>query len=197
VPKRRDSLVTETSVAEWGIAAGASLAAAALDVRTRRIPNWLTLPLAGLGVVVAGVRAGVPGVGDALAACLVLALPYVLLFAFAGGGAGDAKMMGAVGAWLGLRAGVIVLVAVAVTGALFGFVRIMAHRERKRLFGNLFASLYVLGVAVASSLKGGSVFRTNSGEHQADAGPKAPIPYGPAIFVGVCVGALVVQPWQV
>ena len=43
-----------------------------------------------------------------------------MLFVFAGGGAGDAKMMGALGAWLGLANGVVALVAVALSGAVIG-----------------------------------------------------------------------------
>ena len=64
---------------QWGVVLSAALAAAVMDVRTGRIPNRLTGPLlvAGLGwSVCVGVA---PGLADALAACLLLACPYVLL----------------------------------------------------------------------------------------------------------------------
>ena len=70
---------------QWGVAIGTSLAAAVCDVRTRRVPNLLTGPmlLAGLswGIWIGGWA----GLADSAAGCLLLAIPYVLLFVFAGG----------------------------------------------------------------------------------------------------------------
>lgn len=76
---------------QWGAAIGASLAAALLDLKTQRIPNWLTLPLAAVGLAVAGWAGGLPGAGHAMAASLLVALPYMVLFFLGQGGAGDAK----------------------------------------------------------------------------------------------------------
>ena len=66
---------------------------------------------------------------DALAACVMLALPYVVLFVFAGGGAGDAKLMGAIGTWLGLVNGVVALAAVAASGILLAVAFALARRR--------------------------------------------------------------------
>src|SRR5438094_3710309 len=74
-----------------------------LDWRSRRIPNWLTVPALLLGVALntivwrlPGTRAGLQGAGLALA----LLLPFVVL---RGLGAGDWKLMGALGAFLAGR----------------------------------------------------------------------------------------------
>ena len=86
---------------QWGVVIGTALAAAVCDLRTRRVPNLLTGP-----IVLAGLAWGIwvggwAGLADSVAGCLLLAIPYVLLFVFAGGGAGDAKLMGAIGSrWL-------------------------------------------------------------------------------------------------
>ena len=73
---------------QWCVVIGASLVAAATDLKSRRIPNWLTVPLAVTGLLAALGRDGVPGLGWAVAGCGLLALPYILLFALGNGGAG-------------------------------------------------------------------------------------------------------------
>lgn len=79
---------------------GAALAAAAWDLRWRRIPKWLTLPAAAAGLIYHGVWGGI---GGALLACglgLGAGLLLLQLGAIAGG---DAKWLAALGAMLGLR----------------------------------------------------------------------------------------------
>ncbi len=113
---------------QWAVVLGGSLAAAIVDARCRRIPNVLTLPLLLIGLLVALVFNGPRGLADAGAASFVLALPYVLLYRSGRGGAGDAKLMAALGAWLGLVNGLVVLVAVALAGLAFAVVWVLAHR---------------------------------------------------------------------
>ncbi len=150
------------------------------------------------GLAAALLFGGLSQFGSSLAACVILALPYILLFALAGGGAGDAKMMGALGAWLGLRAGLVVLAAVAITGGVFGLLRILAHRQRGAALGNLYAWLYVLLVAACSGGKGWALLKMEMGEEKSGMGGglRLTIPYGPAIFIGVCIGAGVVYLWN-
>ena len=186
------------NAAQWGIVIGASLTAFLLDVRTRRIPNWLTLPLAAAGLVAGFITGGLTGLGSSVAAWAVLMLPYFLLFALAGGGAGDAKMMGAIGAWLGLKAGLVVLACVAIVGGIFGVLRILAHRERRSAFAGLYAWLYVLMVASCSGPGGWTLLKNEVDEEKTGVigGPRLTIPYGPAIFIGVLIGAGVVHSWN-
>ena len=120
---------SNVTVAQWGVVLGASLAAAIWDLRSRRIPNALTLPLVVTGLLYGLLAGGLSGLGQAAAACVVVALPYILLFVFAGGGAGDAKMMGALGAWLGLAAGAVVLGTVAATGVVLGLLNLATKRQ--------------------------------------------------------------------
>ena len=77
--------------------------AAAWDWRSRKIPNWLTVPGLVVGITLHATLAGWHGAIFALEGAglaLVLLLPLVLLRAF---GAGDWKLMGAVGAFLGWK----------------------------------------------------------------------------------------------
>jgi prepilin peptidase CpaA len=75
--------------------------AACWDLRQRRIPNWLTYGGAAFGIALQGALAGVSGIAVAaagLAVGLALLLPGYLLRTT---GAGDAKLMAAVGSLLG------------------------------------------------------------------------------------------------
>src|ERR1700687_3782834 len=95
--------------------AGASLAAI-VDVRSRRIPNWLTGSLVVSGLLFNVWRAGITGVGLALAGValgLAMLLPMYAVHAI---GAGDVKLLAGLGAVLGPQ----VLVSVAIYGAIAG-----------------------------------------------------------------------------
>src|SRR5258708_35569369 len=82
----------------WMFALGVTLLAGWVDFRTRKIPNWLTVPALVLGIgmhtVVAGWSGAIASLEGAGLALVVL-LPLVLL---RGLGAGVWKFMGAAGA---------------------------------------------------------------------------------------------------
>lgn len=106
------------SLLKWVIVIAACVVAAITDLQSRRIPNLLTIPLFLTGLVAGFAWNGGWGVLESLLAAALLMTPYLLLFLFAGGGAGDAKLMAGIGAWLGLVNGMAALLAVALTGVL-------------------------------------------------------------------------------
>jgi len=186
----------EITSMQWGTVLCASLLAAIWDLRSRRIPNVLTLPLFASGIVASLVTGGLLGLGSALGGCVLVALPYVLLLIFAGGGAGDAKMMGAIGAWLGIEAGLTVLMAVAVTGAALGLLNLAARRQLAAGLGRIGASFYVMTIALCSGRKGWVMVKPDREQSTEVVDRRLTMPYGPAIFIGVCIGALVVHTWR-
>jgi len=105
-----------------------------------------------------------------------------VLFVFAGGGAGDAKLMGSLGAWLGMQQGLVVLVAVACCGILLGFV---FAAGRKRIGEVLFSLRSIAWGLVVFGVRRGGLTRAR------DLFPTAeqmqPMPYGLAVLGGVCV----------
>jgi len=176
------------AIFQWGVVIGASLAAAIYDLRTRRIPNALTVPLLAAGLVWAAWRGGLSGLADAAAVCFVLALPYVLLFLFAKGGAGDAKLMGAIGAWMGLEQGIAVVGCVCVAGGVLAIATAIAKRRLKVVLANIVLSIYNFIVAVLTARSIG----TAANEARPEQTEKLTIPYGVAIFAGVCAAGVIV-----
>ncbi len=77
------------------VLAVAACAAAACDLRSRRIPNALTGALAVAGVAVAGATRGLPGLGVALATLAVILALGTLAFARGWFGGGDVKLIAA------------------------------------------------------------------------------------------------------
>lgn len=75
--------------------------AVAIDLRHRRIPNWLTVSSALLGLVFHTATRGWEGVGQSLGGFAVGFGILLVLWLIGGGGGGDVKLMGAIGAWLG------------------------------------------------------------------------------------------------
>jgi prepilin peptidase CpaA len=118
----------------WFLVLALTLFAAFLDLRTRRIPNWLTVSAFCLGTVIrtwmGGWRGGMTALeGTALA--LGILLPLVLLRAL---GAGDWKLMGAVGAIVGpLMLLFILFASILVSGLMAVVMMIQAKRVRATL----------------------------------------------------------------
>lgn len=164
----------------WLVALGASAVATGFDLRSRRIPNVLTATVFLSGLVYHGLIGAHPlsALGGAFLASLILALPFVLLFAFAGGGAGDAKLMGALGAWLGLLDGTTALLCVSLSGILTS----MAWAASK---GRLQHSLLNIRLAANSLFAQRSSVSEAAGFLPTEGAAATKMPYGLAILVGV------------
>ena len=85
--------------------------AAVSDLRTRQLPNWLTVPSFVAAVVAHSVVDGLHGLSFALAGFGTGFGILLVLWLIGGGGGGDVKLMGALGAWLGTRLIVTVFLA--------------------------------------------------------------------------------------
>jgi len=174
---------------QWGAVLGASLVAALSDIRCGLIPNLLTLPLWGLGLAQAAWRGGTAGLGEALEVSALLALPYLVLFFLAGGGAGDAKLMGAIGAWLSFSEGLAVLGCVMLAGVILALLKIAAQRERKNVLLGVLAMLYVMGIACCTGVRGWGLLAGTGETPAGRENGQTTLPYGAAVFIGVCLAA--------
>jgi prepilin peptidase CpaA len=118
------------SIAFAAVVAAYMTTAAATDLHSRRIPNWLTVPMALAGVAFHLLAPTGLGLGASLLGLVVGFSLLLVPYAIGGGGAGDVKLLAALGAWLGWQLVLvafmlsIVLSAVVATGMLaFGFAR--------------------------------------------------------------------------
>jgi prepilin peptidase CpaA len=139
--------------------------AAVYDLRERRVPNELVLACGIAGLVVGVVREGGAGLADS---GIAMILGTALLFpAFMLGwiGAGDAKLAGALGAWLGFALLPRFLAATVVTGGLLSagvialdlaFGRRKSRRdERGSRFGEVPYALAIGAGAIVAFVSGG------------------------------------------
>ena len=148
-----------------------------------------------MGMARATWLAGMSGLLGALEVSVLLALPYLALYFLAQGGAGDAKLMAALGAWLSPEEAVMVFCCVALTGMVLAILRIAAHRERKNVVLSLLANWYLLATAWSTGVRGWSLLASPGGGHAQEQAGEVSLPYGVAIFIGVCLSAVGVQIW--
>lgn len=75
--------------------------ACVVDLRTRRVPNWLTFGSAAAALIVHAVSGGVGGVANSALGWATGTALLIAPFALGGLGGGDVKLVAALGAWLG------------------------------------------------------------------------------------------------
>ena len=97
------------------------LLAGASDLRTRRIPNALTVSGLGVALALRGAT-GVEPLASGLAGALIAFVPAALLVVAGGLGGGDAKLLAAVGAFVGPAGLPTALFVTAVVGGAMGAV---------------------------------------------------------------------------
>ncbi len=116
--------------------------AALSDVLTRKIPNWVTLPSVLVGMIL---NFSVHDVQGLLLSFLGLLTGFLLLFVFyllGGMGAGDVKLLSAVGAFLGPRLVLYTFVWMALVGGAIALFFIAYKRVFLQTFKNLGTLLF-------------------------------------------------------
>ena len=148
------------------------------DVRTRKIPNVLTGPAFLLGILVHLVLHGTAGAGNALLGAVVAGAILLPGWLMRYTGAGDVKLMAAVGAWLGYPGGLAAAIASLIAGGLIAvFVAARRGMLKQALRNTLLVGLALLarkgGVAAPEPITTGVRF-----------------PYAPAILAGALFSLL-------
>ncbi|MBI2815366.1 MAG: prepilin peptidase [Acidobacteria bacterium] len=136
-----------------GMPLAVALWAAVLDWRHGRIPNWLTLPALAAGLLISTASYGWPGLKSALAGsglALALLLPFVIL---RGLGAGDWKLMGALGSFLGPWPTAKLLFITVMIAGVMAVGQMIARRRVKETLRNLWVLLRAFSTFGAHSAR--------------------------------------------
>ncbi|HWP56611.1 MAG TPA: prepilin peptidase [Candidatus Acidoferrales bacterium] len=152
--------------------------ATAFDVFQRRIPNWLVLAGA-LGGLLFSLAEGPPSGFESFLGLLVGIGILVVPFALGWLGAGDVKLLGAVGALLGVRMLPRVFFYTALCGMLMALVSIAFRGTKWQAFSESWREFKL------ALLTRGQMMPSSVGE-KVSAGNRA-VPYGVAIATGAVV----------
>ncbi len=119
-----------------GAASLVALVAAVFDWRYRRIPNWLVGRALLTALVFHAMGGWRPLFGCLLAGLLAGGMGLVFYVA-KGIGAGDVKLLAAIGCWAGLHALPSLLIATALAAAAFAVGAVLHHQRLRHILPNL------------------------------------------------------------
>lgn len=155
------------------------------DLRTRRIPNAVTVSALVAALLFHGIAGGWAGLGFALGGFGAGFGLLFLLWLVGGGGGGDVKLMGALGAWLGAQLILIVFLGSAVV-ALVMLMATFMWQAVSRAGQPAYAS---------AGGKGGRGGQDASGQMKS---ARRVIPYAvpAAVTTWIVVGAKLIALWQ-
>ncbi len=111
------------------------------DLRTRRIPNALTFGAAVVALAFHVSTAGLPGLAASAGGWLLGVALFLPMFALRGMGAGDVKLLAAVGAWLGPSDVIWVALITSVAGGVIALVVASWHGYLRTAVTNISALL--------------------------------------------------------
>jgi prepilin peptidase CpaA len=163
------------------------LVAAFHDVRSRKIPNLVSVIGCIVGIAANVYLGGLPGLRSSLIGLVVAFGLYFVLYLLHAMGAGDVKLMGAVGAIAGLTAWIPILLATLILGAVAAVVLALTK-------GRLRSTLWNVGF-LAREL---AAFRAPWLTHeQLDVKKEGTLrlPHGASIAAGVVVSLVAMHVW--
>jgi prepilin peptidase CpaA len=152
--------------------------AAVWDVKTRRIPNLLTVPCFLAALLLHYFCQGFGGLGNAAAAGAIAFVIFLLFFLAGGMGGGDVKLIAAVGALVGTHLLPYVLISTALIGGVLAIGTALVRGQMTNTLRN------VVAIAGHHAEKG----LAPHPELHVRNSSTIRLPYGVAIAAGVLVG---------
>jgi prepilin peptidase CpaA len=118
-------------------AAACALVASVFDVKSRRIPNFITMPAFLFGLVLHLALGGWKQLLTSLAAGVICGVVFLIFYLAGGMGAGDVKLIMAVGCIAGLPHIAYLLVLTAISGGVMAVALALARGRLKETFLNV------------------------------------------------------------
>lgn len=150
--------------------------AVATDLKTHRIPNMVLLTALVLAVLLRTSSGGIDGLTVAVSGLVIGLAMLAPLYLIGGMAAGDVKLLGVVGSFLGPWATVVAGLATMMAGALFGIAFIVWHRVRPTLDSHTAQIISPLDTGLRTESASSPTVRSENSITY--------IPYAPAIAVG-------------
>lgn len=155
--------------------------AAVVDLRSRRIPNWLTFSLVLSGIAQSFMHGALTTPGMSLVGFAVgFGLPFTLFFLNAVGG-GDVKLLAGLGAWFGPVAVFQIFVLEALLGAILVIAQATATGRMKVLLRN--SAVLAVNLAHVKDVGLDHVKATGVSSRSID----RPIPYAVPVLAAVLI----------
>ena len=112
-------------------------AACVTDLHSRRIPNWLTFGAAAAALAMQYASDGSVGAQHAMSGWITGLFLFMPLFLLGGMGAGDVKLLAALGAWLGAGDTIWLAIYASIAGGVIAAVMALHRGYLKTAFGNI------------------------------------------------------------
>jgi prepilin peptidase CpaA len=154
---------------------------AVIDLRSRRIPNVLTFGGAAAAFAYFTFTHGLSGLGQSTAGWAIGIGLFLPIFILGGMGAGDVKLLGAVGACLGPKATLYCALYSVLAGGLLGLIVALRHRYLAQAVHNVWSLIGFWRSAGIRPVPGMSLTDAK--------GPR--LAYGAAIFTGTVTAVFV------
>lgn len=116
-----------------------ALIGACTDIKSRRIPNYLTGPAILAGLLLHASIDGWRGLLTSLAAGLICGVIFLIFYLAGGMGAGDVKLITAVGCIAGLSSVAYLLILTSIAGGVMGVIFALMRGKLKQTIGNVVA----------------------------------------------------------
>jgi prepilin peptidase CpaA len=154
-----------------------------IDIRSRRIPNWLVVPFLAAGIVMSAVDGGWTGVERSFLGILLAVTLMGALYWLGGMGMGDVKLCAAIGAWVGPGQLLTALTMMGMAGGVMAFFWALSKGTLGASFGG--AADLLLGVGRRGLRRHPTLVLANREAQK--------MPYAPAIAVGTILSFLALR----
>lgn len=155
-----------------------AIAAAYYDLRVRRIPNWLNLCGVVLGLGLNTYFESLHGTWTATSGLLLALCIYTPLYVLKGMGAGDVKLMAAIGAISGPANWLFIFIATALLGGVISLTLVVLKKRAGQTVSNISVIVTQLAQGQSPARRDGlSIYDERS----------LKMPHGAVIAAGVCL----------
>lgn len=154
------------------------------DLQNRKIYNWLTFPAMLAGLILNFAIGGLPGLQSSLIGLLVGSAVFLVGFLVGAMGAGDVKLMAAVGAWMGWPFVIAAVIYVTLFGGIIAIIAAAASGALTQMLKNVGGFMMAL---ITPGAKPAGAFTTSAAP---------PVAYGVSIALGTMLALFFPEPTQ-